>query len=65
MCTYVPRTHTHTHLYVQVFTLPELTAIADIISKQPQRVIVIADEVYEHLTYDGAIHTHFANIPGM
>lgn len=41
----------------------ELAAIA----AEAQRVdaVVVTDEVYEHLTYDGAIHTPMASLPGM
>ena len=49
----------------QVFTVSELTATAAVIKAQPHHVTVISGEVYEHLVFDGAMHTHFANIPGM
>lgn len=49
----------------QVFSPAELTEIAAVIKAQPQRVVVISDEVYEHLTFDGLKHTPFATIPGM
>ncbi|PFG19173.1 succinyldiaminopimelate aminotransferase [Serinibacter salmoneus] len=46
-----------------VLRRPELEAIAE----QARRVdaVVITDEVYEHLTYDGAAHLPMAALPGM
>lgn len=46
-----------------VLTREELTAIAE----EARRVdaVVVTDEVYEHLTFDGATHTPLATLPGM
>ena len=47
----------------KVFTLEELTLIADLAIEHD--LIVLADEVYEHLTYDGVSHISIATLPGM
>jgi N-succinyldiaminopimelate aminotransferase len=47
----------------KVFTREELTAIASIAVEK--NVLVVADEVYEHLTFDGAVHIPIATLPGM
>lgn len=47
----------------KVFTLPELTAVADIIKKHD--VMCISDEVYEHLIYPGVEMHRMATIDGM
>jgi N-succinyldiaminopimelate aminotransferase len=47
----------------KVFTRSELEAIARLCIEHD--CYVLADEVYEHLTYDGARHTPMATIPGM
>lgn len=46
-----------------VLTADELRAIG----AEAERVnaVVVTDEVYEHLTFDGAIHTPLATLPGM
>lgn len=46
-----------------VLSRDELKAIA----AEAERVdaVVVTDEVYEHLTFDGAEHTPFATLPGM
>lgn len=46
-----------------VLTFEELQAIAD--AAQRADAIVITDEVYEHLLFDGAAHTPIASLPGM
>lgn len=46
-----------------VFTDAELAAIAELAVERD--LIVITDEVYEHLTFDGATHTPLAGLPGM
>jgi N-succinyldiaminopimelate aminotransferase len=46
----------------KVFTPDELRAIAAVAIEND--LLVIADEVYEHLVYDGA-HTPIASLPGM
>jgi len=47
----------------KVFAPDELAAIARLC--QAHDVVVVADEVYEHLTYDGAVHVPIATLPGM
>ena len=47
----------------KVFSRDELEGIARLCIKYD--VIVVTDEVYEHLTYDGAEHIPMAGIPGM
>ncbi len=47
----------------KVFTAVELHAIADIAIEHD--LIVVTDEVYEHLTFDGLVHTPIATLPGM
>jgi N-succinyldiaminopimelate aminotransferase len=47
----------------KVFTTAELQAIADIAIEHD--LIVVTDEVYEHLTFDGLVHTPIATLPGM
>ena len=47
----------------KVFTTAELDAIAD--QAVAHDLIVIADEVYEHLTFDGRRHVPIATRPGM
>lgn len=46
----------------KVFSEEELRAVATVLAKYP-RVVVISDEVYEHLVYDGREHTHPAALP--
>jgi N-succinyldiaminopimelate aminotransferase len=47
----------------RVFTPEELALIAELCREHD--VIVIADEVYEHLVYGAAHHTPIATLPGM
>ena len=47
----------------KVFTREELMFIANLC--QERDVIAITDEVYEHILYDGAVHTRMALLPGM
>lgn len=47
----------------KVFSIEELETIAELCVKHD--VIVITDEVYEHITYDGVKHIPIATIPGM
>lgn len=47
----------------KVFSKDELEVIAGLCRKYD--AIVVADEVYEHLTYDGASHVPMATLPGM
>ncbi|XP_057783761.1 bifunctional aspartate aminotransferase and glutamate/aspartate-prephenate aminotransferase-like [Salvia miltiorrhiza] len=41
-----------------------LEQIAEIVAKHP-RLLVISDEIYEHIIYAPASHTSFASLPGM
>ena len=47
----------------KVFTADELRVIAELCTKHD--VIVLTDEVYEHLVFDGAEHVPLASLPGM
>lgn len=47
----------------KVFTREELTVIADLAREHD--AWVVSDEVYEHMTYDGAVHVPIATLPGM
>ena len=47
----------------KVFSRSELETIAQLCQKH--NVVILADEVYEHLTYDDAQHTPIATLPGM
>ncbi|MDO5531129.1 pyridoxal phosphate-dependent aminotransferase [Sutterella sp.] len=47
----------------KVFTREELLKIAAIVKEFD--AFVITDEVYEHIIYAPAVHTHFAALPGM
>lgn len=47
----------------RVFTAEEMTLIADLCKAHD--VIVISDEVYEHLTYDSTQHIPMATLPDM
>ena len=47
----------------KVLTSAELAAIASLAIEHD--LIVVADEVYEHLVYDDAVHTSLATLPGM
>jgi len=47
----------------RVFTLAELTVIAEL--AQEFDTLVITDEIYEHITYDGTKHIPMASLPGM
>jgi N-succinyldiaminopimelate aminotransferase len=46
-----------------VLDAAELQAVADLAVEHD--LVVISDEVYEHLTYDGLTHTPIATLPGM
>ncbi|WCJ34741.1 aspartate aminotransferase [Euphorbia peplus] len=41
-----------------------LEEIAQIVAKHP-RLLVLSDEIYEHIIYEPATHTSFASLPGM
>jgi len=47
----------------KVFSRDELEMISELCKKH--NVIVVTDEVYEHLTYDNASHIPIASLPGM
>lgn len=47
----------------KVFTRDELACIARLADEHD--LVVLSDEVYEHLTYDDAVHVPFATLPGM
>src|ERR1700733_9791864 len=47
----------------RVFSRQELEALAQVVSGTD--IVVICDEVYEHLVYDGRAHIPFAKLPGM
>eukprot|EP00242_Pyramimonas_sp_CCMP2087_P010293 CAMPEP_0198212326 /NCGR_PEP_ID=MMETSP1445-20131203/25653_1 /TAXON_ID=36898 /ORGANISM="Pyramimonas sp., Strain CCMP2087" /LENGTH=457 /DNA_ID=CAMNT_0043886745 /DNA_START=146 /DNA_END=1519 /DNA_ORIENTATION=+ len=47
-----------------VYTKERLEAIAAIVAKHP-RLLVISDEIYEHIIYEPAKHYSFAALPGM
>lgn len=47
----------------KVFTRGELATIAAVAIEHD--LVVIADEVYEHLTFDGCTHVPMATLPGM
>ena len=46
-----------------VYSRTELTAIAEAIQDHPQ-VMVVADEIYEHISFDGVVAS-IASLPGM
>jgi N-succinyldiaminopimelate aminotransferase len=47
----------------KVFDPAELAVLADLARRRD--LIVVADEVYEHLVFDGRVHTPIATLPGM
>ncbi|HEU4354004.1 MAG TPA: aminotransferase class I/II-fold pyridoxal phosphate-dependent enzyme, partial [Actinomycetota bacterium] len=47
----------------KVFSREELTIIAELCQRYD--VVAFTDEIYEHITYDGAVHVPLATIPGM
>ena len=47
----------------KVFSREELTAIAELCVEHD--AIAITDEIYDHITYDGARHVPIATLPGM
>src|SRR6185437_15394320 len=47
----------------KVFTHDELTAVATVAIEHD--LVVIADEVYEHLTFDDRAHVPISTLPGM
>ena len=47
----------------KVFTRQELELIADLCLRYD--LLAITDEIYEHIIYDGCVHTPIATLPGM
>jgi N-succinyldiaminopimelate aminotransferase len=47
----------------KVFTRDELAAVAQVAIDHD--LVVVADEVYEHLVFDGRVHVPIATLPGM
>eukprot|EP01059_Diplonema_ambulator_P001280 TRINITY_DN11033_c1_g1_i1.p1 TRINITY_DN11033_c1_g1~~TRINITY_DN11033_c1_g1_i1.p1 ORF type:complete len:454 (+),score=149.19 TRINITY_DN11033_c1_g1_i1:49-1410(+) len=47
----------------KVFSLPELQGICEVLKKYP-KVVVLSDEVYEHMVYEGT-HQRIGSLPGM
>jgi aspartate/methionine/tyrosine aminotransferase len=47
----------------KIYSMEELTAIADLAKKH--NLLVISDEVYEAMTYDGEVQNRIATLPGM
>jgi N-succinyldiaminopimelate aminotransferase len=47
----------------KVFKLPALSLIADLAVAND--LLIVADEVYEHLVFDGVVHLPIATLPGM
>ncbi|EFA86801.1 kynurenine-oxoglutarate transaminase [Heterostelium album PN500] len=48
----------------KVWSREELLKFSEIVQKHPH-LTVISDEVYEWMTYDDAVHTRIATLPGM
>ncbi|TYZ60189.1 hypothetical protein PybrP1_003511 [[Pythium] brassicae (nom. inval.)] len=48
----------------KVFTPRELEQLAAVLARHPH-VLVLADEVYEFMAFDGLAHARFAALPGM
>lgn len=48
----------------KVFSITELEKLSKILEKFPD-CLVISDEVYEHIIYDGLEHVSIASLPGM
>ncbi|KAH8043826.1 transferase [Aureococcus anophagefferens] len=48
----------------KVFSKSELEGIATVVKKYP-KLIVLTDEVYEDMVFDGLEHVHIASLPGM
>ncbi len=46
-----------------VYTREELNALAEVLQQHP-RIVIISDEIYEHVIYD-AVHVSIASLPGM
>lgn len=48
----------------KVFTVAELELVAKYVRLHP-RVVIVSDEVYEHITFDDKTHMRVANLDGM
>jgi aspartate/methionine/tyrosine aminotransferase len=48
----------------KVFSRSELLEIAAVVKEHPN-LVVVSDEVYECMTFNGFEHVHFASLPGM
>eukprot|EP00943_MAST-04B_sp_MAST-4B-sp1_P005732 g5732.t1 len=50
----------------KVFSKKELEDISNVIlNHENQNIVVLSDEVYEHMVYDDEEHFHIANVPNM
>eukprot|EP00658_Telonema_sp_P-2_P067418 TRINITY_DN56331_c0_g1_i1.p1 TRINITY_DN56331_c0_g1~~TRINITY_DN56331_c0_g1_i1.p1 ORF type:complete len:787 (-),score=200.94 TRINITY_DN56331_c0_g1_i1:297-2657(-) len=47
-----------------LYSKPELEAIAQVVATHP-RLLVLADEIYDQLLYQGSEHVSFGTLPGM
>ena len=47
----------------KVFSREELEAVAELCRRHD--ALVVTDEIYEHILYDGAVHVPMATLPGM
>lgn len=47
-----------------VYSAAQLAALAAVVARHP-RLLVLSDEIYEHIIYSPATHTSFAALPGM
>lgn len=47
-----------------VYSLEALRALAEVVAEHP-RLLVLSDEIYEHIIYAPAEHHSFAAVPGM
>lgn len=47
-----------------VWDAAQLEALAAVVRRHP-RLVVVSDEVYEHIVFQGAAHVPFASLPGM
>ncbi|KAK9814283.1 hypothetical protein WJX72_003389 [[Myrmecia] bisecta] len=47
-----------------VYSEAQLRALADVVRSHP-RLLVLSDEIYEHIIYPPATHHSFASLPGM
>lgn len=49
----------------KVYSKSELLEISELLHSSWPNVMVLSDEVYEHMAYDGNKHIHFAALPHM